>query len=157
MSAGRRYASSGVLEATDIHPSWWWRERSTTAACTRCPRDRRRPRRDTPRAHVPGPRPAGPARPWDWAEIVDRDWDEFLNPSRYTEGAQRGIDRWLADHDEQLCALDRAGRAGPPARVPPEEYLVLDALVAQDGRLPPGYDGRSDAFRRAERCAEAGE
>jgi len=96
-------------------------------------------------------------RPWDWALVVDRDWDEFLNPSRYTEGAQRGIDRWMTDHDEQVCALDLAGRAVPPARVAPSEYLVLDALVAHDGRLPPGYDGRSDAFRRTERCPEVGE
>lgn len=93
-------------------------------------------------------------RPWDWAEIVDRDWDEFLNPSRYTEGAQRGIDRWMADHDERVCALDRAGRDVPPARIPPSEYLVLDALVAAAGRLPPGYDARSDAFRRPERCPD---
>ena len=91
-------------------------------------------------------------RPWDWAEYVDRDWDEFLNPSTYTPGAQRGIDRWLAVHGEQICALDRAARRVPPALVPSEVYLPFDALIEQDGRLPPGFGQRSDPFRRSERC-----
>lgn len=91
-------------------------------------------------------------RPWDWSELVDRDWDEFLNTSRYTAGAQRGLDRWLADHGEAICALDEAARQVPPAHVPPSEYLVFEEAAATWGALPDGYDQRIDPFRRAERC-----
>lgn len=91
-------------------------------------------------------------RPWDWSLVVDRDWDEFLNPSHYTVRAQRGIDRWLQDHDAYVCSLDAAAREVPPARVPPSEYLLFDRALEEWGSLPPGYGERRDPFRRQERC-----
>jgi len=91
-------------------------------------------------------------RPWDWMEYVDRDWDEFLNPSAFTPAARRGIDRHLEGKDALICAMDAAGRAVAPARVPQEEYLIVDRLEAVDGRVRPQLRERTDAFRRAERC-----
>ncbi|MBN1335290.1 MAG: hypothetical protein JXB39_04970 [Deltaproteobacteria bacterium] len=91
-------------------------------------------------------------RPWDWMEYVDRDWDEFLNPSNFTPAVRRAIDRALEGQDDRICALDAAGRSAPPSRVPLETYLAVDRLEAADGRLRSGLRERIDPFRRAERC-----
>lgn len=94
-------------------------------------------------------------RPFDFAAYVDRDWDEFLNVSTYARGLQKGVDRWLERHGENICALDEAARALPPGRVPFDVYVPLDALQALTGKIPRPYTWRQDPFRRAERCPEA--
>ncbi len=43
-------------------------------------------------------------RPWDWAEWVDWQYDEVLNPPAYRPDILAEVDIWLQDHREELCA-----------------------------------------------------
>lgn len=85
--------------------------------------------------------------PFRWADWVDWEYDEVLNPSVYTAGAQAAVDRRLTLDRDHYCGQYQAlGGAD------------FDAKLAENLAKSPHYYGdkappREDPFGLAERCA----
>jgi len=88
--------------------------------------------------------------PFRWEHWVSPEWDEVLNPSVYTAGAQAAVDRRLNGEEHSLCEDYARWGKGYPQQ--------LAAIMGRDERWygadsPP----RSDPFHVADRCKEPGE
>ena len=87
------------------------------------------------------------ARPWDWAEWVDWEYDEVLNPSVYAPIVQWGLSRTLEDRSADLCS-EYAVWGGPAY------HDHLDRVL--ESELPPYVYGpapaRSDPYRLQTLC-----
>lgn len=83
--------------------------------------------------------------PFHWADWVRPEYDEFVNPSQYTRGARRGLDRRLLPQQEATCALWAAL---------PEDQRAIRWIEVPDYALPTRFE-RQDPYRIAELCTEA--
>jgi hypothetical protein len=86
-------------------------------------------------------------RPWSWAEWVNWEYDEVLNPSIYTRRVQAGIDRRLDSEQASIC--DSYRRWGGPAYVRQLKATLSSTPDYVAGETPP----RSDPFDLEVRCS----
>jgi hypothetical protein len=83
-------------------------------------------------------------RPFRWSDWVTREWDEVENPSVYRPGVAKSVQKWLDEHQDQLCRElpqdpDYAERLARELATPPP-YAAASALP------------RTDPFQLAQRC-----
>jgi hypothetical protein len=81
-------------------------------------------------------------RDWEWREIVDPLYDEFVNPSIFTKKVERSVAAHLAANKDAICADWSAG-------LYPTPDLSVNPLMVQ-GKAPP----RRDPFQLAALCAD---
>lgn len=86
-------------------------------------------------------------RPFDWAEWVDWQWDEVLNPSVHTRLVQRRLNRYLAHNPEHVCE-------GHNQWGPQREAHLTHVLSTVPDYVRGDHPRREDPYRLADLCED---